>query len=503
MAFEEQGNDRPLMVAVLDVGKTNVKLNAVSTTGDVVETLSVPNPVLPGPPWQHHDLEGLSGWIFGNLAGLCRRHTIATFVATGHGSGGMLTGPDPDAGDGTVLPMIDYEQPLPDAIRDGYAPLCGTFFDRGSAVMLSSTHQARQMYWMECAFPQDFARARWFLGIPQYWAWRLSGAAVSEATFLGAQSHLWNVAKQHWSPIVTMRAWERLMPPFAKAWTRLGPVRPELAKRHALPDTLHVLAGGHDSSLNYYRYQAAGLERLTAVSTGTWIVGFSGQTPLEKLDEHRGMTCNSDVYGHPLGGALTMGGREFVHVAGTNGTAIDGDRAAIAKIIQQGTMALPSFGDDDGLFPGSAGRGKIVGPAPVDTVERTSLAILYTALLTLECLDALGANELVVLDGSFLNNPMYAALVAALRPGCRTQFSLEAYGVASGAALLATHQARTAPATIALRQPEDLGSLGPVLLDYAARWRALSHANAMNKPDIAPGSNPDHSAEKKGISHAN
>jgi len=502
MASEEQANSRADMVAVLDVGKTNVKLNAVSITGDVIETLSVPNPVLPGPPWRHHDLEELSGWIFGNLAELCRRHPIATFIATGHGSGGMLTGADPDAGDGTVLPMIDYEQPLPDAIRDGYTPLCGTFFDRGSAVMLSSTHQARQIYWMERAFPQVFARARWFLGIPQYWAWRMSGVAVSEATFLGAQSHLWNVAEHRWSPIVTARGWERLMPPFARAWTGLGPVRPEFARRHGLPPALQVLTGGHDSSLNYYRYQAAGLERFTAVSTGTWIVGFSGQTPLEKLNEHRGMTCNSDVYGQPLGGALTMGGREFAHIAGANGTAVDADRAAIAKIIRQGTMALPSFGNDDGLFPGSAGQGKIVGPAPVDTAERTALAILYAALLTLECLDALGANELVVLDGSFLKNPFYAALVGALRPGCRTLFSLEAYGVASGAALLATHEARTQPATIELCQAEDLGPLEPALLDYAAGWRTLSHANAMNKPDIAPDSTPGRDDEKKGISHA-
>jgi sugar (pentulose or hexulose) kinase len=486
MASAQKGKSRPDLVAVLDVGKTNVKLNAVSTTGDVIETLSVPNSVLPGPPWKHHDLEGLSGWIFGNLAGLCRRHPITTFVATGHGSGGMLTGADPDAGDGTVLPMIDYEQPPPDAIRDGYAPLCGTFFDRGSAVMLSSTHQARQIYWMESAFPKDFARARWFLGIPQYWAWRMSGRAVSEATFLGAQSHLWNVAEQRWSPIVTERGWKTLMPPIAKAWTRLGPVRPELARRHGFPPALQVLAGGHDSSLNYYRYQAAGLESFTTVSTGTWIVGFSGQAPLEKLDEHRGMTCNSDVYGRPLGGALTMGGREFAHVAGPNGTAVDANPATIEKIIRQGTMALPSFSNDDGLFPGSAGKGRIVGPAPVDATERTALAILYTALLTLECLDALGADDLVVLDGSFLRNPLYSALVAALRPGYRTLFSLEPYGVASGAALLATHETRPGPVTIALRQPEDLGSLGTALLDYATRWRALSHANAIGNPDTAP-----------------
>lgn len=43
-------------VAVLDVGKSNVKLSACTADGHVVETLALPNAVLPGPPWRHYDL---------------------------------------------------------------------------------------------------------------------------------------------------------------------------------------------------------------------------------------------------------------------------------------------------------------------------------------------------------------------------------------------------------------------------------------------------------------
>ncbi len=72
-------------VAVLDVGKTNVKLSAVGADGTVAETISVPNPVLPGPPWRHHDLTKLSEWVFETLAALSRRHGLAAVVAAGHG----------------------------------------------------------------------------------------------------------------------------------------------------------------------------------------------------------------------------------------------------------------------------------------------------------------------------------------------------------------------------------------------------------------------------------
>lgn len=477
MAQAQRTGEGRASVAVLDVGKTNVKLNAATAEGRLIETLSVANPVLPGPPWRHHDLAALRGWVFDGLAELSRRHPLEAFVSSGHGSGGVLVSDDPDAGDGTALPMIDYEQPLPEDVRLAYEPLSGSFFDRGSAVMHGATHQARQMFWMERAEPERFARARWFLGLPQYWAWVLSGAAVCEATLLGAQSHLWNVAEQRFAPIVALRGWERLLPPFARAWQTVGRIRPELARRHGLPAGLRVLAGGHDSSLNYYRYQAGGLEDFAVVSTGTWIVGFSDRTPLERLDEHRGMTCNSDVFGRPLGGVLTMGGREFTAITGPDAPEADVSPETVARLVERGTMALPSFGDDDGLFPGSAGKGRMEGPPATDAGERKALAMLTCALLTAECLDALGGGGMVVLDGSFLRDPLYARLVAGLVPARPVRYNLDAYGVASGAALLAGHETRRGPVRAELSMPEGLGALSSLLPPYAARWRerAVTH----------------------------
>ena len=63
-----------------------------------------------------------------------------------------------------------------------------------------------------------------------------------------------------------------------------------------------VLAGIHDSSANFYRYQAAGLSDMTVVSTGTWIVGLSDSFDPAALSEARGMTCNADVHGRPVPG---------------------------------------------------------------------------------------------------------------------------------------------------------------------------------------------------------
>ena len=94
------------------------------------------------------------------------------------------------------------------------------------------------------------------------------------------------------------RGWGRLMPPFAWAADDLGPIRPDMAKRHNLPP-LRVHAGAHDSSVSFFRYQAAGLKDFVLVSTGTWIVCFADRMDLSRLDKARGMTCNADMEGAP------------------------------------------------------------------------------------------------------------------------------------------------------------------------------------------------------------
>jgi len=459
-------NNTPL-VAVFDIGKTNVKLNVVTAQGEVLETLSTPNPSLDGPPYRYHDLAGLEDWLLINLAALASRHPLTTFVACGHGSGCVLVDDD-----GPVVPMIDYEQPLPASVEHAYAEAAGPYLERGSPIMLGATHIARQMLWIEQEHSAAFAKTRHVLGLPQYWAWRLSGVAASEVTILGAQSHIWNAPDRRPAAIVAARDWQRLIPPFAPAWKSLGPIRPELASRHALPPTLQVLCGVHDSSVNFYRYQAAGLADMTVVSTGTWIVGLSDSFDPAALSEARGMTCNADVYGNPLAGALTMGGREFSKVAGESPSEAPADPALITRLIEQGTMALPSFGNEDGLFPGSRTQGRITGPPPETPEERRSLAVLYTALLTSVCLDALRSEKLVILDGSFVRDPLYAALVAAFRPGSPTLFNLNSQGTAAGSALLATQLTRTAPVPISLETPPALNLTG--LTAYRGRWLDLA-----------------------------
>ena len=454
-------------VAVLDVGKTNVKLSATDRLGTVLETVSRPNTVLTGPPYRHHDLDGIERWLLDALRDLGRRHRIDAIVPCGHGSAGVLVD---DAG--PVMPMIDYEDEPPAEVLAHYRAIAGDFAARGSAIMLGASHTARQMLWIETEWPDAFARARHFLALPQYWAWRLSGVAASEATTLGAQSHLWSVRQQRQAPIVAARGWARLLPPLVPAWGALGRLLPAMAARTGLDPATQVFCGGHDSSVNFYRYQAAGLAGLTVISTGTWIVALSDVADPDRLDEGRGMSCNADPAGKPLAGALCMGGREFALIAGAQPAGARADAGILRDLVARRTLPLPFLSEDTGLLPGRAGRGRIAGPPPRDAAERRTLALLATALLTDLLLDALHGTGTVILDGSFVADPLYVALVAALRPRTTVRSNRHSDGVAAGAALLAGHATRSAPAPLILDAPGLLTV--PGLAAYRAEWRTLS-----------------------------
>lgn len=453
-----------MTVAVLDIGKTNLKLLAI-TDGRVAGQRTAPNRSLPGPPYPHHDLAATEAWLIGALRELAAEQGIAAVVATSHGSGGVLvddTGP--------VLPMLDYEMPTPEGLASAYAEVAPSYLERGSRHFGGMAHVGRQMFYQAKAFPEAFARAHHVLTLPQYWAWRLSGVPAAEVTSLAAQSHLWDVLNRRPSSLVAAMGWQHLLPPLRPAYAVLGPITPEIAGATGLRRDTPVLNGMHDSSANLYRYQAAGLADATLLSTGTWLVGLDPRVAPERLIEERAMTLNADVDGNPVGGVVAMVGREIERI-------VQGKLAPIATtdleaVIAAGTMALPSFVAMDGIFPSSGGRGRIVGPAPADATARTALATLYAALMAAACLDLLEASGTAIIDGGFTAQPLLPRLIAAMRPDLTVLVEPAGGGTALGAALLHEHAARREPVPLTLTRAEPLEP--PGLAAYRERWQAMA-----------------------------
>ncbi|UEM06971.1 hypothetical protein JL101_031320 (plasmid) [Skermanella rosea] len=442
-------NENSACIAVFEVGSTDVRLSVATRRGTILETVSAPNPAQDGPPYRHYDLTGLESWLLDGLRDAAARHVLGAFVACG--AGGVLV-----TEDGPAAPMIDPGQPLPAEIGRAYADMVGPPGDRGGPALPEAIPFAGQLLWLEHEFPEAFGRARWFLGLPQYWAWRLSGAAVSEVTVLGAQSNLWNVRERRFTAVARAQAWDRLIPPMAPAWAPAGRLRPELAQRLGLPADLDVLAGLHRASANFYRYQAAGHAGIAVVSAGQGFLGLADTPAPDGQGGERGFTC-ADVEGRPLAGAPVPAWREVPRAAGRAA-----DLTVANRLIEAGV--LPS--------PGAGGT-----PA-----EKRALEVIRAALLTDGCLDALGSDGLAVLDGTLAHDPLYSGLVSCLRrsrhPDGQTLLNTDARGSAAGAALLADHVRRAAPVPISLEKPPSLHV--PGLRAYRSRW--LDHRSTADQP---------------------
>jgi L-fuculokinase len=256
---------RPTALAVLDAGRTNVRLVAVSSGGRILSSRQAPNAIKTGEPYPHCDVEHIERWLMAALRDFGERFEIEAVVPTTYGSTAALVD---DAGE-LVLPVLDYESPKPAEVASAYAELAPWFEECFCPIDPGGLTLGRQLFWQSRTFPDEFARARWILPFPQCWAWRLSGVPASEVTSLGAQTQLWNPRAQAFSALARQQGWAEKFPPLRKAWAILGPLKADVAVRSRLPADTPVLCGIHDSSANFARYLAGGLEDFTLISSGS------------------------------------------------------------------------------------------------------------------------------------------------------------------------------------------------------------------------------------------
>ncbi|WP_353399186.1 FGGY-family carbohydrate kinase [Duganella hordei] len=441
---------------VLDIGKTNVKLTALDGGAQVHAEARRPNSAVSLLPYRQHDVERIWHWMLDTLREWAGRFDVRAIVPVTHGATAALVDDD-----GLVLPVLDYEVEL---LHDaGYEAVRPPFSATCSPALPAGLNLGRQLHWLQQTQGEKFRRACHILMYPQYWAWRLSGVAAGELTSLGCHTDLWEPHARTYSSVVAAMQWKRLMPPLQPAGAVLGCLLPEVVQRTGLRADCRVVCGIHDSNASLLRH--LGGSGKIVLSTGTWVIAAAVNAAVQSLDERLDMLANVSANGSPVSCMRFMGGREFGVLAGFETQVCS--EADLARVIDGGTLAAPSFAAIGGPFPGRLGR--ISGPEPRNTAERYALATVYCALMTDYCLEHLDPAAPVVVEGSFTANPYFARLLAALRPGRVVSVSDDASGTTSGGWMLATGKALpsgpAAQAVSALQLPG--------LAAYAKQWRAI------------------------------
>ncbi len=448
------------LFAVVDVGKTHAKLViAGAHDGHVLWSAEHRNRIVPGPPYTQLDVAAIESWLVEAMARAPEKARIGAVVSVGHGCGAV-----PLDAAGTPLPAMDYEEPAVESIKADYDRERDPFALTLTPDLPLGLNLGRQIYYVEKKHPDLYRRFATILTYPQYWAWLLSGAMATEVTSLGAHSGLWLPREGEFAPLAEHHGWPRLFPPIRPAGAVLGPLRPELAARTGWSGACRVLCGIHDSNCSYLNHRLARTagSDFAVVSTGTWVIILASGVDPARLDPARDMLGNVDAFGVPVATARFMGGREYAMLAGEG--APTPDVAALGRVLEQGALALPHFAPGGGPFLGRAGR--LIGADALGPVDKAALATLYIALVSDVMLELLGTRGEIIVEGSFLANPMFAPALAALRPGQRVSVSDDRAGTVGGARLLATgaRQSHVHTTPVAPLSGIDLAA-------YRAKWR--------------------------------
>ncbi len=458
--------NEPRRVAVIDIGKTNAKVALVDLeTASEVTVRKTPNNVRAGPPYPHFDCDRLFGFVLDSLAEINSVLPIDAISVTAHGATAALV---TEAG-ALALPVLDYEYEGPDSMRAAYEKLRPDFAESGSPPLPVGLNLGAQIHWQAKMFPEQFSKTKWILMYPQYWSFRLTGVAASEVTSLGCHTDLWNPWQKRFSSLVKNSKqvigtdWLALFPPVLSAGARLGSLKPELSKRIGLRADAPVLCGIHDSNASLLAHLANRQAKFSVVSTGTWVISMSIGGAEVALDPARDTLVNVNALGEPTPTARFMGGREFELVTeGENSGATDEELAAV---LGDPVMLLPSLQAGSGPYPSMQSTWR--GRAPRTAGERFSAASFYCALMTATCLELIGAEGPVFVEGPFAGNELYCGMLNAVLGRAVIAGQHAQTGTAVGAAMLAS-SAWKAP-------PEPAGPvphrLAQAMKEFARKWR--------------------------------
>ena len=457
-AFAKTGS--PRHIAVIDIGKTNVKLALVDRAAMVeLAVLTRPNRVLPGPPYPHFDTEGHWRFLLAGLAQFQALHGVDAISITTHGACAALL----DADGALATPVLDYEHDGPGETAAEYDALRPAFSETGSPRLGMGLNLGAQLHWL---FARDAGladRVRQVVTWPQYWGYRLTGVLACDLSSLGCHTDLWEPGAGRFSRLVDRMGLGGKMAPPLRPDAILGPLLPAIAMNTGLAPLTPVVCGIHDSNASLLPHLLTQAGPFSVVSTGTWVVCMAIQGTTPALDEARDTLINVAADGRPVPSARFMGGREYALVrAGRAAVATEADEA---RVLAAGLMLFPSIIPKGGPFPGQVTRWSAAPGDYSNACQEVALSF-YLALMTAECLAMIGASGAVIVEGPFAANQAYCRMLAAatartvLRAASQT-------GTSIGAALLfgAPDSAVPMVATVTTANAVDYGT-------YARAWRA-------------------------------
>ena len=450
-------------VAVIDIGKTNAKL-ALVDLDDLSEIAIVtrPNKVSSGPPWPHFDVDGHWEFLLNAMKQFHADHRVDVISVTTHGACVALL----DYEGGLAAPILDYEHTGPDEVAEEYNAIRPPFSETGSPRLPMGLNAGAQLFWQ---FREDADlknRTADIVTYPQYWGHRLTGVIATDATSLGCHTDLWNPHKQDVSTLVERLGIADKIAPTCVPNKVLGTILSEIANRTGLSCDTPVYCGIHDSNASLLSHILSHEAPFSVVSTGTWVIAMSIGGTQPELDPAHDTLINVNAFGDPVPSARFMGGREYD--LATGGITLEPSNEDIEAVLQDCVMLLPAVVSESGPFIGRKTRWKSQEPS-FGTGQRSAAVGFYLALVTARCLELIGHQGPIIVEGPFARNRCYYMMLS-VATGAEIKAMNGTTGTSQGAALLSSFDM-----TVNYGKGEEAMEVATEVIDllqrYSEQWR--------------------------------
>lgn len=243
--------DAPLLVGI-DAGSSRIRAVAFALDGRVVAQADRPTPYRrPGPGLAELDAEELVACTVATLGALAKalddpRRVVGLAVAS-VGEAGVLL----DARDQPLAPILAWFDARPSAERPrALTQLSAERLAQVAGVTLDPILGLLKLLWYARNLPEAFARARRWLHIADWLAFRLGGAPATD-TSLASRSGLLDLERACWSEELAQALGlsSALLPAILPTGTSIGTLRPELAAAIGLSPATVIAVGGYDHAM--------------------------------------------------------------------------------------------------------------------------------------------------------------------------------------------------------------------------------------------------------------
>jgi sugar (pentulose or hexulose) kinase len=450
---------KTLVIAIIDVGKTNKKLFLFDQQYRIVWEKSQQLPETVDEDGDAcEDVDGLTRWVRNAVDEVLASNQFdvkALNFSTYGASFVYLDGQGKPVGQ-----LYNYLKPFPDTLRRQFAEqydLAGKLALQTASPLMDSLNSGLMLYRIRHDKPQVFDQIHQALHLPQYLSYLFTGEVVSDVTSIGCHTLLWDFSRQQYHDWVVAEGLDRLLGRLFPADQVVGTM---------IGTQVRVGGGLHDSSAALIPYLASFQGPFLLISTGTWCISLNpfNAEPLTAEELQNDCLCYLQYKGQPVKASRLFAGYEHEQqtkrLAAHFNVALDYykqvryDEALVEQLRQTEPVRQP---DGAGVVRDSGFSGRELSQfSDYETAYHQFMIDLMAGQVTSTALvltDSGVPLSRIYVDGGFSHNSIYMTLLAAAFPQYEVWAASVAQATALGAAL-ALHDEWNL-----LSVPEDLISL--------------------------------------------